>query len=149
MENNLQIVSASITDKGLSDKRPQNEDSFLEMERCGVYAVADGVGGSEGGEVASQMAMEILGEAFANKSEGVDVEEVLRNAIEKANSAIYQMAQDLPKLWNMATTIVALQISGNIATIGHVGLFITHHKDLRHSKCGYIDISLRLHGWIR
>ncbi len=121
MENTLQIVSASITDKGLSEKRPQNEDSFLEMDRCGVYAVADGVGGSEGGEVASQTAMEILGEAFANKPEGVDVEDVLRNAIEKANSAIYQMAQDLPKLWNMATTIVALHIAGNVATIGHVG----------------------------
>ena len=121
MKDNLRIDSASITDKGLSDKRPQNEDSFLEMSQCGVYAVADGVGGAQGGEVASQMAIEILSEAFANKPEGVDVEGVLRTAIESANAAIYQMAQDLPKLWNMATTIVALHIADNIATIGHVG----------------------------
>ena len=121
MENNLQIVSASVSDKGLSDKRPQNEDSFLEMARCRIYAVADGVGGSQGGEVASQMAMEILGEAFTNKPDGIDAENVLQTAIESANGAIYQMAQDLPKLWSMATTIVALHISGNIATIGHVG----------------------------
>lgn len=118
---NLIIDSASITDKGLNEKRPQNEDSFLEMPKCGVYAVADGVGGAQGGEVASQMAMEILGEAFTNRTEGVDVEGVLRTAIERANAAIYQMAQDLPKLWNMATTIVALHLDGNIATIGNVG----------------------------
>jgi serine/threonine protein phosphatase PrpC len=121
METNLHIISAAITDRGLSEKRPQNEDSFLEISHCGVFAVADGVGGAEGGEVASQMAMEILGEAFTNKHEDIDAEAVLRKAIESANAAIYQTAQELSKLSSMATTIVALHISSNIATIGHVG----------------------------
>lgn len=121
MNSNLHVVSAAISDKGLSQKRPQNEDSFLEMGHCGIYAVADGVGGAQGGEVASQMAMEILSEAFTNKSDGADVEDVLRLAIESANTAIYQMALEVPKLESMATTIVALHIADNIATIGHVG----------------------------
>src|ERR1043166_5304353 len=121
MDETLQITSAAVTDKGLSDKRPQNEDSFLEMPQRGLYVVADGVGGAHGGEVASQMAVEILGEAFANKPYGADAEDVLRTAIERANTAIYQMAGELPKLGNMATTIVAIHISGDIATIGHVG----------------------------
>lgn len=121
MEDNFQIASASITDRGLSDKRPQNEDSFLELSQYGIFAVADGVGGAQAGDVASQMAMEILGEAFSNKPEGSDAEVVMRAAIESANSAIFQMSHDLTQLSTMATTIVALHLEGNIATIGHVG----------------------------
>ncbi|MBK8150105.1 MAG: protein phosphatase 2C domain-containing protein [Acidobacteria bacterium] len=121
MESNYQISSASVTDRGLSEKRPQNEDSFLEIPEVGLYAVADGVGGAQAGEVASQMAMEILGEAFVNINPGADAEEVMRVAIERANAAIFQMSGDLAQLSMMATTIVALHISGNVATIGHVG----------------------------
>lgn len=121
MEENFQVASASITDRGLSEKRPQNEDSFIELNQHGIFAVADGVGGAQAGDVASQMAVEILAEAFANKPENSDAEDVMRIAIERANSAIYQMSHDLPQLATMATTIVALHLSGNIATIGHVG----------------------------
>lgn len=121
MGENFQIHSASISDRGLSEKRPQNEDSFLEMSNLGLFAVADGVGGAQAGDVASQMAMEILGEAFANLQPNSDAEEVMKIAIERANSAIFQMSSDLPSLSMMATTIVALYLSGNIATIGHVG----------------------------
>lgn len=121
MENNFKIDSASISDRGLSNKRPNNEDSFLELNHRGIFAVADGVGGAQAGDVASQMAMEILGEAFNNLKPSEDAEDQMRLAIEKANSAIYQMSQDLPQLSTMATTIVALHLSGNIGTIGHVG----------------------------
>ena len=121
MENNFQIDSASISDRGLSKKRPQNEDSFLEMNKCGLFAVADGVGGAQAGDVASQMAVEILGEAFINLKENGDAEEMMKMAIERANEAIYQMSHDLTQLSTMATTVVAVYIAGNIATIGHVG----------------------------
>ncbi len=121
MDNGICISSAAVSDRGLSEKRPQNEDSFLEMSKSGIFAVADGVGGAQAGEVASQMAVEILGEAFANFSGAADVESVMRTAIERANAAIYQMAQELPQLANMATTIVALHLAENIATISHVG----------------------------
>jgi protein phosphatase len=91
------------------------------MSNLGLFAVADGVGGAQAGDVASQMAMEILGEAFTNQSPNSDAEDVMKIAIERANSAIFQMSSDLPSLSMMATTIVALHLSGNIATIGHVG----------------------------
>jgi serine/threonine protein phosphatase PrpC len=120
-DNNFQIHSAAVSDRGLSEKRPQNEDSFLEMKNLGLFAVADGVGGAQAGDVASQMAMEILGEAFVNLQANGDAEEMMKIAIERANSAIYQMSSDLPQLSTMATTIVALHLSGNIASIGHVG----------------------------
>ena len=120
-ENNFQIESAAVTDRGLSKKRPQNEDSFLEQAERGLFAVADGVGGAQAGDVASQMAVEILSEAFANRAPNGDAEVLMRVAIERANESVHQMAHDLPQLSTMATTVVALHISGNIATIGHVG----------------------------
>src|SRR5437773_1493392 len=119
--DSFRIVSGSVSDRGLSEKRPQNEDSYLDMIERGIFAVADGVGGAQAGEVASQMAMEILGEAFANQADGADAEETLKAAIERANTAIFQMAHELPQLSTMATTIVALHVAGDIATIGHVG----------------------------
>jgi serine/threonine protein phosphatase PrpC len=119
MTNNIQ--SAAVSDRGLSEKRPHNEDSYLEMNSRGLFAVADGVGGAQAGEVASQMAMEILQEAFTNLPPGGDVEDMMRAAIDQANASIFQMSHDLPQLSSMATTIVALHIDGNIATIGHVG----------------------------
>jgi serine/threonine protein phosphatase PrpC len=121
MDKDLRISSAAVSDRGLSEKRPQNEDSFLEMPAVGIFAVADGVGGAQAGEVASQMAVEILGEAFSNLSSTSDAETAMLAAMEKANSTIFQMAHELPQLATMATTIVALHLNGNIATIGHVG----------------------------
>ena len=120
-QDKLHIDSAAISDKGLSEKRPQNEDSYLELRDSGFYAVADGVGGAQAGDVASQMAMEILGEAFINLPDGGDAEERLKLAVEQANQAIYQMSRDLPQLSTMATTVVGLHVDGNVATIGHVG----------------------------
>lgn len=119
-QNSFQLLTSAVSDRGLSEKRPQNEDSYIEMPERGLFAVADGVGGAQAGDVASQMAVELLGEAFTNFREG-DVEELMHEAISRGNGAIYQMSHDLPQLSTMATTIVALQISGNIATIGHVG----------------------------
>ena len=121
MNNDIKISSASVSDRGLSEKRPENEDSFLDMPRSGIFAVADGVGGAQAGEVASQMAVEILGEAFANLPASTDAETAMRAAIERANTAIFQMAHELPQLSSMATTIAAVHLDGNIATIGHVG----------------------------
>ena len=120
-EHNFHIDSAAVSDRGLSEKRPQNEDSFLELAGRGVFAVADGVGGAQAGDVASQMAVEIIGEAFANARPNSDAEEVMKAAIDQANSAIFQMSHDLAQLSTMATTVVALHVAGNIATIGHVG----------------------------
>lgn len=121
MDNAIYVTSAVVSDRGLSEKRPQNEDSFLEIRQAGIFAVADGVGGAQAGDVASQMAVEILGEAFTNRPPGADAEDVMKAAIEQANSAIYQMAQELPQLSSMATTLVALHLADSIATIGHVG----------------------------
>lgn len=117
----VKIVSASVSDRGLSEKRPLNEDSFLADADRRIFAVADGVGGAQAGEVASQTAVEVLDEAFRHHDEAGDVEDLMELAIQRANASIHRMAQEHPKLQMMATTIVALHLDGNVATIGHVG----------------------------
>ena len=119
--NGVQITAAAVSDRGLSEKRPLNEDSYLADAQRHIFAVADGVGGAQAGEVASKTAMEVLDEAFRHQVDGTDVEDLMEIAIQRANNSIYQMAQDHPKLSAMATTIVALHLDGHIATIGHVG----------------------------
>lgn len=121
MNDNYPFTSAAISDRGLSEKRPQNEDSFAELKDYGFFAVADGVGGAQAGDVASQMAIEIISEAFIHKSPDADPEETMKIAIERANGAIFQMSRDLSQLSSMATTIVALYAAQDAVTIGHVG----------------------------
>jgi serine/threonine protein phosphatase PrpC len=115
------IQVAAVSDRGLSEKRPLNEDSYLSDQKRRIFAVADGVGGAQAGEVASKTAVEVLDEAFHHQVAGTDIEDLMEIAIQRANSSIFQMAQDHPKLSAMATTIVALHLDGHIATIGHVG----------------------------
>ena len=117
----LAVSSCAITDRGLNERRPLNEDSFLaDNQRC-VFAVADGVGGAEAGEVASQTAVEVLDEAFRHQLDGADVEDLMELAIQRANASIHQMAQEHARFSMMATTIVALHLNGKTATFGHVG----------------------------
>jgi serine/threonine protein phosphatase PrpC len=115
------VEAAVVTDRGLSEKRPLNEDSFLADEKRRIFAVADGVGGAQAGEVASRTAMEVLDEAFRHQVDGSDIEDLMEIAIQRANASIHRMAQEHPKLSMMATTVVVLYLDGHTATIGHVG----------------------------
>jgi serine/threonine protein phosphatase PrpC len=115
------IYSSSITDRGLNERRPLNEDSYLDDNGRRIFAVADGVGGAEAGEIASQTAIEVLDEAFRHQVDGADIEDLMELAIQRANASIHRMAHENAKFSMMATTIVALHLKGNVATIGHVG----------------------------
>ncbi|HXI23787.1 MAG TPA: PP2C family serine/threonine-protein phosphatase [Pyrinomonadaceae bacterium] len=117
-----QVQVGSISDRGLSDKRPLNEDSYLADAARGIFVVADGVGGADAGEIASQTAVDVLNDAFRQKiTDGEDVEDLMELAIQRANSSIHQMAAENPRFSMMATTVVALHLDGHRATIGHVG----------------------------
>src|SRR5688500_20291915 len=117
----FQVQSSALTDRGLNERRPLNEDALLHDRERSIFAVADGVGGAEAGEVASQTAIEVLDEAVRHQVDGTDVEDLMELAIQRANASLHQMAQDHAKFSMMATTIVALHIKGNIATFGYVG----------------------------
>lgn len=115
------VEVAAITDRGLSEKRPVNEDSFLSDTERRIFAVADGVGGAQSGEVASQTAIETLDEAFRHHKHGDDAEDLMEIAFQRANVAIHQMSREHHRLAMMATTIVALHFDDSSAIIGHVG----------------------------
>ena len=59
----MRLRSWSLTDIGR--KRDHNEDSYLADEGLGLYAVADGMGGHQGGDRASRMAVDVLAREVA------------------------------------------------------------------------------------
>jgi protein phosphatase len=125
----LIVVSGMAqTDKGLRRKR--NEDSILAMPAEGVYVVADGMGGYRGGEIASALAVTAIATAFkTNEFGGVPHEGLPRaasevaRAIQRANEAILQRAEEEPQFAGMGTTICAARFSPNKQRlyVGHVG----------------------------
>jgi serine/threonine protein phosphatase PrpC len=115
----MRLSSFAGTDVGRA--RSGNEDSYF----CGrtVFAVADGLGGHQGGEVASAVAVEPLaaldGREFADPAEAA---EALTAAIRKANAAILDQAAGDPGLWGMGTTVTAAALAGERhLQLAHVG----------------------------
>ena len=115
----MRLSSFAGTDVGRT--RSGNEDSHF----CGrtVFAVADGLGGHQGGEVASAAAVEPLaaldGRDFADPAEAA---EALAGAIAEANSAILDQAAGDPALWGMGTTVTAAAVTtGDQLQLAHVG----------------------------
>jgi PPM family protein phosphatase len=85
--------------------RTINEDNYMARDDVGLWAVADGMGGHRGGEVASEIACAALGQAFADRTV-----EGLVDAIEHANAAVFDAAAGNPDLGGMGTTVVALAV---------------------------------------
>src|SRR5215210_2212359 len=96
------IEAASVSDRGLNEKRPHNEDSLLLDAERRIFVVADGVGGANAGEVASQTAVEVLDEAFRHHRPGDDAEDLMEIAIQRANASIHQMSREQKHLSRMA-----------------------------------------------
>src|ERR1051325_6684721 len=111
--SSVPLQVAAISDRGLSEKRPLNEGSYLSDPERRIFAVADGGGGAQAGEVASKTAVEVLDEAFRHQVDGADIEDLMEIAIQRANTSIHRMAQEHPKLSMMATTVVVLHVDGH------------------------------------
>lgn len=110
-----------VCDRGLSPKRPVNQDRVLAIPKRGLFAVFDGVGGQRAGEVASQTAAETIEEAFTNNSaDGASVE-LIRRAINFANRDVFELAESDPAYKTMATTVALIHVAGNRVTVAHVG----------------------------
>lgn len=126
------IEAAGRTDVGR--RRKINEDSFLVSPEASLYAVCDGMGGHNAGEVASRMAIETIA-AFVERSAvekeitwpwGLDAHlsfdaNRLKTAIRLANAKVFQAADNREELTGMGTTVVAALLSGDKVTIGSAG----------------------------
>lgn len=105
-------------------KRDHNEDSFAADSSLGLYAVADGVGGHSGGEVASAIAIATVREVIAKwrtDPDGVTPTAAAAHALEQANAAVYAAAQKDPKKGGMATTLTLMLVDEHLGHMAHVG----------------------------
>jgi protein phosphatase len=111
------------TDVGLV--RARNEDAFAVDDDIGCYLVADGLGGSPGGDVASAMARDIVLDTLRRNRGSLadDAANVLGRAVRAANAAILYVSSHDPTLTGMGTTLSVLWLGANagqgwIAQIG-------------------------------
>src|ERR687897_2167395 len=107
----MKVSVGAATDIG--QVREGNEDSYLIVEP--LYAVADGMGGHRGGEVASSLALETVQGMFERR------EGSLAEQVEEANRAVFDRSQNDRKVSGMGTTLTAAQIDGNRVHLVHVG----------------------------
>src|SRR5678815_1987069 len=102
-----------VCDRGLSPKRPVNQDRFLVIPKRGLFAVFDGVGGQRAGEVASQTAAETIEEAITHSSAGGASVELIRRAVDFASCDVLEVAESDPAYKPMATMVALIVIAGN------------------------------------
>jgi len=118
----MKLLVSAQTDVGL--KRENNQDRYLIDESLGLYIVADGMGGHQGGEVASRLSVETIQttvqESF-EKDAGISAYELIKRAYSRASLAIYEKSQATPSLRGMGTTTVAALYRQNTLYIGNVG----------------------------
>jgi serine/threonine protein phosphatase PrpC len=99
---------AARSDKGLV--RSTNEDAFGTLPEDGIVVVADGMGGYQAGEVASQIAVDVVLRYLVKRLNGASSRERCLEqaelAIEEANLAIWRAAEKAPELRGMGTTVV-------------------------------------------
>jgi len=94
--------------------RSNNEDNFAAAPELNLWVLADGVGGQDAGEVASDIACRVIRQAV---SAGVGLED----AIHQAHDAILAAPQEGQGRPGMASTVVALQVDGNRYQVSWVG----------------------------
>jgi PPM family protein phosphatase len=92
--------------------REGNEDGFVASEP--LFAVADGMGGHQGGEVASKVALETLQKAADGTAD-------LAQVVQEANRAVFARASQDPALLGMGTTLTAVLVEDHRLHLAHVG----------------------------
>jgi PPM family protein phosphatase len=90
-------------------RRRRNEDSFVTQPP--LFAVADGVGGAQAGEIASRLAAGAVKESHAD----------LENLIQEANRRVHQRSLEDPNASGMGTTLTVAAVEDEVVRIGHVG----------------------------
>lgn len=126
------------------DAGSTNEDSILVDESRRLFIVADGMGGTAAGNIASEAAVQLIANKIDEKSDLIaafnqgessreEVLSVLENAVQEAGQSVFEMAQNSPQQRGMGTTISALLLTktrGFIAHVGHSRIYILRQSEV-------------------
>jgi len=141
----IDIAAAGLSDIGR--KRPSNQDRYIVDDRHRLYVVADGMGGHQAGEVASQLVTDSLRQYFSSAgtvSPNPDTPPLkdpslspeanrMREAIEYANQQVYQAAANDKRCQGMGSTLAAVQFANNTfiaANVGDSPIYLVHEQSI-------------------
>lgn len=111
----MEIEAIGLSDKGLV--RLENEDAYLLMPSCHFYALADGLGGRNSGEIASREAILHLSQSLEKKKTA----ESILTGIQEANLKIWEMAQTNESHTGMGTTLSCIFFHDHSCFLANVG----------------------------
>lgn len=124
------MLTHALSDIGLV--RETNEDSYI-LEPPHLFIVADGMGGHVAGEIASQLASTTVRHYIEENVGDINLEILLQQAIDQANTAVYQLAQSKEDFTGMGTTVTAIYVDGDVVYWGHVGdsrIYLLRNREL-------------------
>lgn len=109
--------------------REMNQDSYyvsMPSENTGLFIVADGMGGYNGGEIASRLAIVSAKNYIENNFSKIEhnkeeLQKLIKNAIEYANMVVYEKSKEDQELEGMGTTIEVVLAYNDRVYIGHIG----------------------------
>lgn len=126
LANGLKLAVYGLSDVGLS--RDHNEDSISWDIELGLIMLADGMGGHNAGEIASELAVTAIRDALLDvltpemlDSELIQCDEALREAVVYANEEIHEEANRRIECAGMGTTVVITLFHDDKVTYAHVG----------------------------
>ena len=114
----MALLSSGLCDIGM--KRKNNQDSIYLGHEHNIFVVADGMGGHNGGEVASALAVQHI-PSFIIKNKEKEPSLLIKESIEHANLIIKQHGEQEESLSGMGTTCVSLLFHGPTLYTGNVG----------------------------
>jgi protein phosphatase len=142
----LQVGAATDTGR----VRELNEDVYMSRAEHGLFLVCDGMGGAPAGEVASQIAAQTIVEQLDRSGSGDAAQPGsggylprtcrLAAAVRRANSVIYNQAQQDARQAEMGTTVVGVWIAQHVVSVAHVGdsrAYLWHDDHLEPLTCDH------------
>jgi serine/threonine protein phosphatase PrpC len=136
----MRLVVKAVTDLGR--KREQNEDCHAtwipdpgssDARHGALLVIADGMGGSQAGEIASRITIDTVLREYRNDAVA-DPAAALLTAIERANEAVHRESLEHPDRGGMGTTCTAVVILDADIFVGHVGdsrAYLVHHGKIQ------------------
>lgn len=128
-------MAGMLSDRG--NVRATNQDSIgcIEDDKKRLYVIADGMGGMNAGEVASNLAVNGLKEYIQkNFNDESDISKVLESAVKYANDIVYRKSMENEKMHGMGTTITACLIRNDdmsVANVGDSSFFVISNNEIK------------------